>query len=93
MNWIAENWLILLFGGGMLAMHLFGHGHGSHAKKGAPKKGAPSPDEISDATFEQSTLSSVPGPLGKRPKIDLGGSVEHVDFTAAKPENQVPVQR
>jgi uncharacterized membrane protein len=28
MQWIIENWLLLLVGGGMLAMHLFGHGHG-----------------------------------------------------------------
>ena len=28
MQWIAENWLLLAVGGGMIAMHLFGHGHG-----------------------------------------------------------------
>ena len=28
MQWMIENWLLLLVGGGMLAMHLFGHGHG-----------------------------------------------------------------
>lgn len=27
-QWITENWLTLLLVGGMLAMHLFGHGHG-----------------------------------------------------------------
>jgi hypothetical protein len=28
MEWINENWLWLLLGGGMVAMHLFGHrGH------------------------------------------------------------------
>lgn len=30
MEWIQDNWLILLLGGGMVAMHLFGHGHGGH---------------------------------------------------------------
>ena len=30
MQWIVDNWLILLLGGGMVAMHLFGHGHGGH---------------------------------------------------------------
>lgn len=28
MGFIAENWLILVLGGGMVATHLFGHGHG-----------------------------------------------------------------
>jgi hypothetical protein len=29
MNWISENWLLLLFGGLMVGMHFFGHkGHG-----------------------------------------------------------------
>jgi len=32
MQWVTENWLILLLGGGMIAMHLFGHGHGGHGK-------------------------------------------------------------
>jgi len=32
--WLVENWVWLLFGGGMIAMHLFGHkGHGGHAQK------------------------------------------------------------
>ena len=34
MQWVLDNWFLILFGGGMIAMHLFGHGgHGS--KKGA----------------------------------------------------------
>ena len=28
MQWIIENWLLLLVGGGFVALHLFGHGHG-----------------------------------------------------------------
>jgi hypothetical protein len=28
MQWIIDNWLLLALGGGMIAMHLFGHGHG-----------------------------------------------------------------
>lgn len=27
MQWILGNWMLLLVGGGMVAMHLFGHGH------------------------------------------------------------------
>lgn len=34
MEWFAENWILILLGGAMVAMHLFGHGHGSGHKKG-----------------------------------------------------------
>ncbi|WP_035919563.1 hypothetical protein [Leisingera aquimarina] len=37
MQWIVDNWLILLLGGGMVAMHLFGHGHGGHGRGGRRK--------------------------------------------------------
>ena len=39
MQWLLDNWILVLFGVGMLAMHLFGHGHGGHGGKkgdGAP---------------------------------------------------------
>ncbi len=33
MNWLSQNWVWLLFGVGMIAMHLFGHGgHGGHGE-------------------------------------------------------------
>lgn len=32
MQWIIDNWLLLLFGGGIIVMHLFGHG--GHGKTG-----------------------------------------------------------
>ena len=34
MAWIAENWLVLLLLAGMIAMHIFGHGHGSKGHGG-----------------------------------------------------------
>jgi hypothetical protein len=34
MQWILDNWLLILLVGGMGAMHLFGHGHGKGRKKG-----------------------------------------------------------
>ncbi len=35
MQWLLDNWVVVLFGGGMIAMHLFGHGkHGKHGKHG-----------------------------------------------------------
>ncbi len=38
MEWIAENWILVLLGGAMVAMHLFGHGHG-HKKGHADNEG------------------------------------------------------
>ncbi|MBW6507798.1 MAG: hypothetical protein K0B00_13795 [Rhodobacteraceae bacterium] len=35
MQWLIDNWFLVLLGGGMIAMHLFGHGsHGSHGSHG-----------------------------------------------------------
>ncbi len=30
MEWLSQNWVLVLLFGGMAAMHLFGHGHGGH---------------------------------------------------------------
>jgi hypothetical protein len=35
MQWILENWLLLV-GGGMVAMHLFGHGHKDRSRGSGP---------------------------------------------------------
>ncbi len=45
MQWIIENWILLLVGGGLVAMHMFGHGHGhkvgpkskNYGSRGKPK--------------------------------------------------------
>lgn len=37
MEWLSENWVLVLAIGAMAGMHLFGHGHGKH-KKGQPTK-------------------------------------------------------
>jgi len=34
MQWIVDNWIWLALGGGMLALHMFGHGKGGHGKGG-----------------------------------------------------------
>ncbi len=35
MQWVLENWIWILFGGGMIVMHLVGHGgHGGHGARG-----------------------------------------------------------
>lgn len=38
MQWLIDNWFLVLLGGGMIAMHLFGHGrHGGHGGHGGGK--------------------------------------------------------
>ena len=41
MEWLFENWVLVLVFGGMAAMHLFGHGHGGHVLAGAAGHGTP----------------------------------------------------
>ncbi len=45
MQWVLDNWVWILLGGGMLAMHLFGHGgHGGHGKnRDADSRAEPRP--------------------------------------------------
>ena len=33
MQWLLDNWIVVVFGGGMIAMHLFGRGCGGGGKK------------------------------------------------------------
>jgi len=47
MQWVIDNWILLVFGGAMVAMHLFGHrGHGGHA--GQDKNRNPDRDGSTD---------------------------------------------
>lgn len=50
MQWVLDNWVWLLLGGGMIAMHLFGHGsHGGHGGHGKNRAETPSPEPTPDA--------------------------------------------
>jgi hypothetical protein len=50
MQWIFDNWILILLGGGMLAMHLFGHkGHGSKGHGGGCCGGKPKPKPEEDS--------------------------------------------
>ena len=40
MEWLLDNWVLVLAFGGMAAMHLFGHGHGRHKHSKAIKRQA-----------------------------------------------------
>ena len=37
MEWLFENWVLVLVFGGIAAMHLFGHGHGGRKHEKARK--------------------------------------------------------
>jgi len=64
MQWLTDNWFLVLLGGGMVAMHLFhghgghgGHGsHGSHGSSGDPKTFA---DDSAAEPVEGSTDKSA----------------------------------
>lgn len=46
MEWIFDNWILLLLIGGMIGLHLFGHGgHGGH---GGKKHKHPNPEKPND---------------------------------------------
>jgi hypothetical protein len=46
LQWVVENWVLVLFGGGMIAMHLFGHrGHGSKGGGGGCCGGKTNPKQ------------------------------------------------
>jgi len=44
MAWLSENWVWILLIGGMVAMHLFGHG--GHGK--GPRRSARRSDDVDD---------------------------------------------
>lgn len=48
MQWLADNWIVVLLVGGMAAMHLFGHGghggHGGAGRGGGHRHGRPDDD-------------------------------------------------
>lgn len=58
MQWITENWLLILLAGGMIAMHLFGHGKhggkGGHSHRSARKPEKKVEPELSDTVIPKS---------------------------------------
>lgn len=51
MEWLSENWVLVIVFGGMAAMHLFGHGHGGH-KHGKNAKPQSAREKTPDATVD-----------------------------------------
>jgi len=50
MQWLLDNWIIVLLGVGMIGMHMFGHGgHGGHGGgQGGGKHKHSDPDATTD---------------------------------------------
>jgi hypothetical protein len=48
MQWLLDNWIVVLFGVGMITMHLFGRGCGGSGKK---DKDGPQTSRISAPTI------------------------------------------
>ena len=71
MQWVLDNWIWILFGVGMIAMHMFGHGgHGGHGKsrKGASqtdRKSEPDAPLTANAGRNAGSDASVAGNAGK----------------------------
>ena len=67
MDWLAQNWIWVLFGIAFVAMHLFGHGgHGGH---GGHRSNHSSRRDASDA--------QAPGAAGIRPAAPPTGNNMH----------------
>lgn len=63
MQWLLDNWVVVLLGGGMIAMHLFGHGHGGHGGgkgggHGSGGHGCCGPKKTADETAAKSAASA-----------------------------------
>ena len=64
MQWLLDNWIIVLLVGGMIGMHLFGHGgHGGGHRRGKHKQGdAETTDDVSGKTRPHSPDNKVVAP-------------------------------
>jgi hypothetical protein len=64
MEWLLNNWVLVLFGGGMIAMHLFGHGHGGHGGRGGCG------GQRKDAAKAEPTAETIAPPIVRRSEAE-----------------------
>ena len=67
MEWVLDNWFLLLFGGGMIAMHMFGHGHGGHGGGGG---GGGCGGQRKDAAKAEPTAETIAPPIVRRSEAE-----------------------
>ena len=61
MEWLTQNWVLMLLFGGMVAMHMFGHGrHGGHGGHGGGSDGGDNARK--PAGKDGAQRASEPGP-------------------------------
>lgn len=73
MDWLAQNWIWVLFGVAFVAMHLFGHsGHGGHGEHGGHRGHGADPSSRRDASD-----ATAPVAAGVRPTVPPTGSGTH----------------
>lgn len=66
MDWLWSNWIWIVFGVAMIAMHLFGHGgHGGHS--GRTKNDQRDPNPSNEPTPPRPELASVNGNVSGSP--------------------------
>jgi hypothetical protein len=70
MQWLLDNWIIVLLVGGMIGMHLFGHGgHGGHGRSKHKPHDADTTDESGKTRpHSHANKGAVPGPATKDAK-------------------------
>lgn len=69
MDWLAQNWIWILFAGAFVAMHMFGHGgHGGHSGHGSDQ-----------STRRDSSAVPAGRPEGSSPitPVDASGPPHH----------------
>ena len=66
MQWVLDNWFLILFGGGMIAMHLFGHGHGGHGGRGGGGGGGGCGGKRKDAAKAEPAAETIAPPSVRR---------------------------
>ena len=78
MQWVLDNLIWILLGGGMIAMHMFGHGgHGSHGGHGKSRNGA----SQTDGKSEPDALSTAnAGRNGGGDASVVGNAEKHRDL-------------
>ena len=98
MDWLWSNWIWIVFGVAMIAMHMFGHGgHGGHGgHSGHTKNDQRDPNPSNEPTPPRPELASVNGNVSGSPvknnPAPLGGP-DHAGHGASSTSTNVKRNR
>ncbi|PZO47560.1 MAG: hypothetical protein DCF16_17545 [Alphaproteobacteria bacterium] len=83
MNWLANNWIWIAFAVAMVAMHLFGHGHGGHRHGGRSNPGADVEAHLDAAPDDREApadlAKAVQAPVATTPRTESEDKRRHSD--------------